>query len=188
MLHAMSNPRLIIIGGAPATGKSVLAERIVAKTGFRRISKDILKEHLFDVIEYRDRKWSREIGALAFPLFMGIVEMYLKRGESVIVDNPFIHAADLDWFHRFEREYHVEFIQVHLVADPAVLRERFIERAHTHRHPGHNDALKDVLEEFDAKWFNKSFLPLPLSGKTKIVDTTCFDAVDYDDILAFVMG
>lgn len=184
----MSVPKLIIIGGAPATGKSVLAERVVEATGFARISKDILKEHLFDVIEYRDREWSRELGALAFPLFMGIVEMYLKRGESVIVDNPFIHVADLDWFHRFENEYGVEFIQIHLIADQAVLRERFIQRANTHRHPGHNDALEDVLEEFETKWFNKSFLPLPLSGKTKIVDTTNFDSVDHDAIMKFILG
>ena len=97
--------KLIIIGGAPATGKTVLAKQIVQKTGFHNISKDQLKEWLFDVVEYRDRQWSREIGTLAFPLFMGIVEMYLKRGESVILDNPFIHAADLEWFERFETQY-----------------------------------------------------------------------------------
>ena len=179
-------PKLIIIGGAPATGKSVLAEKIQAATGYRRVSKDLLKEHLFDVIEYRDRQWSREIGALAFPLFMGIVEMYLKRGESVIVDNPFIHGEDLKWFEKFEQEYGVEFIQIHLVADPYILRERFIERAHTHRHPGHNDSLDAVLEEFETKWFNKSFIPLPLSGRTKIVDTTDFATVDHDEILKWI--
>ncbi|MBI4437352.1 ATP-binding protein [Candidatus Uhrbacteria bacterium] len=184
----MASPKLVIIGGAPATGKSVLADLLVQQTGFRRVSKDLLKEHLFDVIEYRDRQWSREIGVLAFPLFMGIVEMYLRRGESVIVDNPFIHAADMEWFHRFEKDYGAEFIQVHLTADPAILRERFIERAHTHRHPGHNDALEDVLEEFETKWFNKSFIPLPLSGKTKIVDTTDFDSVNHDAIVKFILG
>jgi predicted kinase len=182
----MLSPKLIIIGGAPATGKSVLADKVVEATGFVRVSKDLLKEHLFDVVEYRDRQWSREIGALAFPLFMGIVEMYLKRGESVIVDNPFVHVDDLEWFRRFEKEYGVQFIQIHLIADPAVLRERFIERAKTHRHPGHNDALDDVLLEFETKWFNKSFLPLPLSGKTKIVDTTDFSTVDHDEILGWI--
>lgn len=179
-------PKLIIIGGAPATGKSVLADKIEAATGYHRVSKDLLKEHLFDVIEYRDRQWSREIGALAFPLFMGVVEMYLKRGESVIVDNPFIHGQDLEWFEKFERLYQTQIIQIHLIADPAVLRERFIERAHTYRHPGHNDALKDVLQEFEEKWFNKSFIPLPIGTKTKIVDTTDFDAVDHEDILGWI--
>ena len=182
----MSRPKLIIIGGAPATGKSELAQRIVQATGFHWVSKDVLKEHLFDVVEYRDRQWSRELGVLAFPLFMGIVEMYLKRGEPVIVDNPFIHWDDVEWFRRFEAAYGVEFIQVHLIADQAVLRARFIERAKTNRHPGHNDALEDVLEEFDAKWFNKSLLPLPLSGKTKIVDTTDFSTVDHDEILRWI--
>ena len=175
--------KLIVIGGAPATGKSVLAEKIQQATGFRRISKDLLKEHLFDVIEYRDRQWSRELGALAFPLFMGIVEMYLKRGESVIIDNPFVHVDDLAWFEKFENLYQVDIIQIHLTAEPSVLRQRFVERANIHRHPGHNDALEEVLEEFDARWFNKSFIPLPIHGKTKIVDTTDFSLIDHDEIL-----
>ncbi|MCR4314679.1 MAG: ATP-binding protein [Candidatus Uhrbacteria bacterium] len=180
-------PKLIIIGGAPATGKSILADKIQAVTGYHRVSKDLLKEHLFDVIEYRDRQWSREIGALAFPLFMGVVEMYLKRGESVIVDNPFIHGQDLEWFEKFECLYQTQIIQIHLIADPAVLRERFVERAHTHRHPGHNDALEDVLQEFEEKWFNKSFIPLPIGTKTKIVDTTDFATVDHDEILKWTL-
>ena len=178
--------KLIIIGGAPATGKTTLAQLIVEKTGFQTISKDQLKERLFDVVEYRDRQWSREIGALAFPLFMGIVEMYLKRGESVVVDNPFIHAADLEWFDRFETQYGVEFIQIHLMADPVILRKRFIERAQTVRHPGQMDALESVLEEFDQTWFNKTFIPLPLSGKLKIVDTTNFETVNYVELLKWI--
>ncbi|HAU66329.1 TPA: hypothetical protein DCW61_03215 [Candidatus Uhrbacteria bacterium] len=178
--------KLIIIGGAPATGKTTLAQLIVEKTRFRNISKDQLKEYLFDMIEYRDRQWSREIGALAFPLFMGIVEMYLKRGETIIVDNPFIYAEDLEWFYRFQKEYEVEFIQIHLMADPVVLRQRFIERAQTNRHPGHNDSLESVLEEFEQKWFNKTFIPLPLPGKIKIVDTTDFETVNHDEILGWI--
>ncbi|MEK7620251.1 MAG: ATP-binding protein [Patescibacteria group bacterium] len=179
-------PKLIVIGGAPATGKSVLADKIQAATGYHRVSKDLLKEHLFDVIEFRDRQWSREIGALAFPLFMGVVEMYLKRGESVIIDNPFVHVDDLAWFEKFVELYNTEIIQVHLMADPAILRQRFVERATTHRHPGHNDALEEVLEEFDARWFNKSFIPLPLGIKIKIVDTTDFSIVDHDEILRWI--
>ncbi|MBI2473755.1 ATP-binding protein [Candidatus Uhrbacteria bacterium] len=178
--------KLVIIGGAPATGKTTLAQLIVEKTGFRNISKDQLKEYLFDVVEYRDREWSREIGALAFPLFMGIVEMYLKRGESIIIDNPFIHAADLEWFHRFHKEYGVEFVQIHLVADPSVLRQRFIDRAQSYRHPGHNDSLESVLQEFDKRWFNKTFIPLPIPGKIKIVDTTDFETINHDEILDWI--
>lgn len=179
-------PKLIVIGGAPATGKSVLAEKIQAATGFHRVSKDHLKEHLFDVIEYRDRQWSRELGILAFPLFMGIVEMYLKRGESVIIDNPFVHVDDLAWFEKFVELYDTQIIQIHLMADPTVLRQRFIERANIHRHPGHNDALEEVLDEFDARWFNKSFIPLPIGTKTKIVDTTDFGAMNHDEILQWI--
>lgn len=177
---------LIVIGGPPAAGKTKLAERIRAQTGFHHLSKDQFKEHLFDVLEYRDRQWSRELGSLTFPLFVGIVEMYLKRGESVIVDNPFVYKDDLIWFESLIERFNAEIIQLHLTTDPRVLRERFVKRAKTDRHPGHNDALDSVMEEFEKKWFDRTFIPVPCKGKTKIVDTTDFSKVDHDEILEWI--
>lgn len=181
-----SKPIFIVIGGPPATGKTKLAERIQAHTGFRHISKDQLKEHLFDVLEYRDREWSRELGSLTFPLFVGIVEMYLSRGESVVVDNPFVYKDDWIWFESLVERFDANILQIHLTANPVVLRERFIQRAGSTRHPGHNDALDQVMSEFEKKWFNKTFIPVPCPGKTKIVDTTDFSCVDHDEILDWI--
>ena len=182
----MSRPKLIIIGGSLATGKSTVAKRLAEKTGIVRVSMDEIKEGLFDVVGYRDREWSKDIGRLAFPVFKGVIDMYLRRGESVIADAVFICVSDAEWIQSFADEHGVELKQIWMTADPRVCRERFMTRANSERHPGHNDALEHVIEEFDRRFFNKSFIPLPLNAKTKIVDTTNLNDVDHDDILNWI--
>jgi predicted kinase len=182
----MDKQKLIIVGGSLATGKSTMAKRLADQTKIVRVSMDEIKENLFDVVGYRDRAWSQEIGRVAFPVFKGVIEMYLERGESVIADAVFICLDDVEWIERFASDYNVELVQVWMTADPRVCRERFVGRASGERHPGHNDELEHVIEEFDRRFFNKTFIPLPLDAKTKIVDTTDFDAVDHDEILNWI--
>jgi len=182
----MDRPKLIIVGGSLATGKSTISSRLSDKTGIQRVSLDEIKEALFDLGGYRDREWSKEIGRLSFPVFRDLIELHLSKGESVIADATFLWPDDLKWIHDFANKYNAEIKQIWLTADPLVLRGRFIERANTDRHPGHNDALEHVLDEFDERFFNKTFIPLPINGKTKIVDTTNLNDVDHDEILKWI--
>jgi glucokinase len=182
----MKKPKLIIVGGSLATGKSTISSQLSNKTGFQRVSLDEIKEALFDLGGYRDREWSKEIGRLSFPVFRDLIELHLSKGESVIADATFLWPNDLEWIHDFASKHNAEIKQIWLTADPLVLRERFINRANTDRHPGHNDALEYVMEEFDERFFNKTFIPLPIKGKTKIVDTTDLNVVNHDDILGWI--
>ncbi len=179
-------PKIIIIGGSLATGKSTLSKTIADSLGIQRVSLDEIKESLFDVGGYRDRAWSKQIGRLAFPVFRDLIEMHLVRRESVVAEATFLWPMDLEWLHDFSQRFGAELVQIWLTADPRVARERFIDRANTSRHPGHNDTLDSVLGEFDERFFNKTFIPLPLKGKTKIVDTTDFSLVDHDEILRWI--
>lgn len=178
--------KLIIIGGAPATGKSTLARFLKKNTRIKHISMDDLKETLFDIGGYRDREWSKRIGALAWPMFKELIDMNLERGEDVIAEATFLWPDDSQWVQNLCERHGAELVQIWMTSDPRVVRERFIHRANTERHPGHCDALELVMEEFDERFFNKSFIPLPISGKTKIVDTTNFDEVDHDDVLNWI--
>ncbi len=178
--------KLVVVGGSLATGKSTISTLIAEKTGFARVSLDEIKEALFDLVGYRDRAWSKEIGRVAFPAFRDCIELHLQRGDSVIADATFLWVSDADWLHEFSEKYEAEIVQVWLTADPRVARERMIVRSQTTRHPGHNDALESVMDEFDARFFNKTFIPLPLRARTIVVDTTNLDAVSHDEIVAFV--
>lgn len=185
----MGRPRFIIVGGSLATGKSTISTRIADHLSLQRVSLDEIKEALFDVGGYRDREWSKQIGRLAFPVFKDLIELHLSQGDSVVADATFLWSSDAEWIHAFTDRYDLDLRQVWLTADPHVARQRFLFRAQsTPRHPGHNDSLDQVLDEFDQRFFNKTFIPLPLDGKTKIVDTTDFAVVDHDDLLNWFSG
>ncbi len=178
----MPNPKLVIIGGSLATGKSTLAKTIEQELGIKRVSMDELKERLFDCGGYRDREWSKQIGDIAWVAFKQLVEMHLQRGDDVIAEATFLWPSDADWIHILSERHAAQVYQIWMTADPLVARQRFVERANTERHPGHCDALEHVIEEFDERFFNKSFVPLPIRAKQKIVDTTDFSAIDHDSI------
>ena len=106
----------------------------------------------------------------------------------MISDATFMWKTDVDWLHGLCAKHGAELIQVWLTANQKITRERFVARAHGARHPGHNDSLESVVEEFDRRFFSVPYHePLSINGKTKIVDTTDFNTVDHDSILKFVL-
>ncbi len=184
MCFKIAMAKLIIIGGSLATGKSTLAKRLEQETGIKRISMDDLKERLFDIGGFRDRAWSKRIGHIAWPVFQQLVELHLEQGESAIAEATFLWPNDADWLNSLAYRHSVTICQLWMTADPLVARERFIHRSRNERHPGHGDTLERVLEEFDERFFQKRFDPLPLNGKTLVVDTTDFSRVDYGKIIS----
>ncbi|MBI5369849.1 ATP-binding protein [Candidatus Uhrbacteria bacterium] len=178
--------KLIIVGGSLATGKTTIAAALSNKTQITCVSMDVLKEHLFDVGGNRDRAWSKRIGHIAWQAFRQLIELHLEHHNDVIAEATFLWPGDADWIHEAAQTFGAELYQIWLTADPVVARERFIRRAQTERHPGHNDQVDHVMEEFDQKYFQHRFDPLPLKGETLVVDTTDFDAVDQEEICRFV--
>lgn len=179
-------PKLIIVGGSLATGKSTIAKKLEEKTGIKRISMDDLKERLFDIGGYRDRVWSKQIGRLGWPVFRGMIEMHLESGNDVIAEATFLWPDDAEWINELASQFHADIFQIWMTADPFVARERFMHRANNERHPGHNDQVDHVIEEFDERFFKKTFDPQPLNGKTLVVDTTDFQQVNFKSIRSFI--
>lgn len=167
-------------------GKTTVAKKLSENTGIKRVSVDEIKEALFNANEYRDREWSKDIGRLAFPVFTGMIEMYLRRGESVIADSTFLWPEDANWLHEFADLHGADIYQIWMSADPQMARERFIERAKGVRHPGHNDSLEEVIAEFDEKHFSRCFIPLPLRGETMVIDSGSGEPFNHDEILRFI--
>lgn len=181
-----SSPKLIIVGGSIATGKTTVSKFVAEKTGFVRIALDEIKEALFDVGGYKDRAWSKEIGVATHPVFRQLIQMYLSRGESVVADATFIWADDRIWLQEFSSKHNAELIQIWMTADPQIARQRFLERSLTTRHPGHCDSIETVISEFDERYFSKRFEPLLADVRTYVMDTTDYDAADLDGITIFL--
>lgn len=181
-----ASPKLIIVGGSIATGKTTVSKFVAEKTGFVRIALDEIKEALFDVGGYKDRTWSKEIGAAAHPVFRQLIQMYLSRGESVIADATFIWEDDRIWLQEFSKKHHAELIQIWMTADPQIARQRFLERSLITRHPGHCDSIETVLNEFDERYFSKRIEPLLVDVRTLVIDTTDHTPIDFRAIISFL--
>ena len=57
-----------IVTGPPGAGKSTLAEYLARELCLPLISKDGIKEILFDTLGWHDREWSKKLGHASFEL------------------------------------------------------------------------------------------------------------------------
>ena len=85
----MKNPVVVMISGAPATGKTYLARLLADSLPVVVLQKDAIKETLFDTLGQDDREWSRMLGTAAFALLRDLVESHLKARQSVLVESNF---------------------------------------------------------------------------------------------------
>ena len=181
------NQKLVIIGGVLASGKTTVASKLVEATGFRHVAYDRIKEALFDAGGWRDRDWSKEIGEMSFPVYQQLIDMHLRRGDSVITESTFLWPDSLEWVNEYVERHGVELVQVWMTIDPHTARKRFSKRADSDRHCGHCDDICDVQDEFEDRFFNRSWpVPLHSTDRTMIVDTTDWNNVDHNKIHQFV--
>ena len=55
-------PTLVVVSGAPGTGKTNLGRRLAGDLGVPYLGKDVLKESLSDTLGVKDRDRSRKLG------------------------------------------------------------------------------------------------------------------------------
>jgi predicted kinase len=173
----MSKPTLIIVLGMPATGKTHLARKVAAHFSLPLVSKDDIKEIIFDGLGWHDREWSKRAGKTTFALMDYVIEGQLKAGHSIIIESPYDPVFQNEKLQRWQHLYHFNVIRILCYADGAVLLDRFIQRSNSPaRHPGHVDA--DNVEEFrEALLKGKAHL-LDINGAVIEADTTDFTRVD----------
>lgn len=171
----------------PGSGKTALSQRIAERVKMPLIAKDTIKELLFDTLGWSDREWSKKLGAATFELMDYFVQQQLQNGCSLILESNFKPEFDSAKFQKWKDAYGCDITQIVLHADPEILAQRFMERAESgERHPGHADMdNKAEWKKFFADPQNAA-RPVDVESKIKIVDTSDFSKVDFDEIVEFV--
>ncbi len=170
----MAQPALIIVTGPPASGKSSLGRYVARELRLPYVSKDGIKETLFDTLGWVDRAWSKRLGHASNELLWYFAEAELAVGRSVVVESN-LHAA-LATPRILELRARCDFqpIQVQCLAAGDVLVQRFMERE---RHPGHGDST--LIEEIGPSLLQAKPEILDIGGPVIQVDTTDWARVDY---------
>ena len=183
----MPAPILLLISGAPCTGKTTLGARLAADLGLPFIYKDGIKERLFDRLGSKDVAFSRLLSLATYDILYYCVQSQLEAGRSLAVEANFKIQVDSAKFHDIQQRYGVQLLQIHCHASREALLERFKRRGESPgRHPGHLDHL--TYTDIQASLERGDYAALAIEGPLFEVDTTDFSGLDYPSLIAALRG
>lgn len=138
-----SEPQVVLVSGAPASGKSTIAGPLARALDFALLSKDAIKEALFDSLRgpVGDEAYSKRMSEAAMDVLFALA----THCPRVVLDANFRpHDA-----HQRARLAALDgtTVEVHCRCDPQTAMRRYAQRADA-RHPAH--ALKRLTPELVA--------------------------------------
>jgi predicted kinase len=148
----------------PASGKTTLARTLAAELRLPLITKDDIKERLYDELGTGDVDWSRRLGRASHALLFAFCGGLLAAGHAVVVEGNFFAGSQEAEFESLPPH---RLIQVCCTAPLEVLVERYAGRQ---RHRGHVDDERagELRQRFEAGLH----APLALRGELLEVDTS----------------
>lgn len=130
-------PALVILVGAPGSGKSYLGRLIAADLGAEHIQTDVVRKELFP----RPRYTPGEAEAV-YAVCRRRARMALERGVRVVFDGTNLRERRRASLYRLAEQAGARLVVVVAYAPEAVIRERLARRA----------AARDPAEASDADW------------------------------------
>lgn len=180
-------PLLVIVSGAPASGKTTLARHLSQRLGLPLLDKDSLKEILAEELgEVRSVADSRTLGLAVFRTLYAVSHRILDAGVGLVLEaNFFRGVAEPELAPLVSR---TRAVLIHCSVQEEVSRRRYVERFQQgHRHWSHFDGERIARfgsGEFDDSWLRAQ--PLKLEVPTLVVNTTRGYDPDLDVIATYI--
>ena len=187
----------ILIAGLPATGKSAFANLLSRELGIPCLSKDGIKESLFDSLGFQSRKEKVRLGEAAYRILLEQAEKILSHGLTVALENNFEDISRAPLMEMLKRTG-AKPVTVMFDGDIDTIHARFLKRDQSpERHRGHvvNTRYPETeptpyvplsLDAFAAGMEARGYRRFDVGGAKLIVDTTEIASVDWAEVLDWV--
>jgi predicted kinase len=151
-------PLFVVVSGLPASGKTAVATPLARALGVPLLSKDAIKESLFDALGFGGWEWSKTLNRAADAAMVRVAQDL----NGAVLDNFWRALTAEELLSPLPRP----IVEVFCRCDPEVAYDRFRSRV---RHPGHADDARDD-DSARASFFSHD-LPLRMLGRVVEVDT-----------------
>ena len=181
--------KLILVGGYSAAGKTTFARRLSQELNIPCFERDTIDETLCDALGSESNVVKMRSEVAAFALMLHIAERLLQAKKPCILENVFV-LDDLDNIKILLEKYDCECLLFILKGSPDVMFDRYVERDKSgERHWIHYRAENGNNDGIPKSWFVNNMpeiyrLEEAEVGQKIIVDTTSFDKINYDDLIA----
>lgn len=155
-------PRLIVVCGAPASGKTTLARRLAGDLRLPLLEKDVIKESLAEAIGATSQEASKRIGEASYRMLYDLAFSILGQGRDVMLEANLSRRFAVPELARLGTISRLMLVQC--VADREVIERRYRSRhAEGGRHAAHFDldALSDLIAGLDTGSYDLTALGYP---------------------------
>lgn len=190
----------ILVTGIPAAGKSTMAEVVSEKLKLPVISKDNIKELLFDNVGFQSRAEKVKLGVASMEIMYYAAGQLMKAGQPFILENNFEYSSE-QGIQTLLEKYRYSALTITLTGDYKVIYQRFLKRESSpDRHRGHvvNDCYPErkekdpetsrsktiSYESFVRGIEQRGFDAFCADGRLIKVDTTDFSKINMEELFS----
>ena len=194
----------IIVTGIPAAGKSTMAKILAGKLKIPAISKDSIKEVLFDNVGFQSREEKVKLGVASMEIMYYAAKQLMEAGQPFILENNFEYSSERGMKELLSK-YHYRALAITLTGDYKTIYQRFLEREGSpDRHRGHvvNDCYPEkkkcalgrqkeasiTYEGFVHGIGQRGFDAFSVGDGQIKVDTTYFSKLDMEKLLSQIVA